>query len=58
MFRCAYSYISLIHSSADGHFGCSHVLAIVNHAAVNIRVHVSFELELSSLPDVCPGVGL
>ena len=31
-----------IHSSTDDHLGCSHVLAIVNSAALNIGVRVSF----------------
>ena len=32
----------LLYSSVDGHSGCSHVLSVVNSAAVNIRLHVSF----------------
>jgi len=35
-----------IHSSVDGHLGCSHVLTIVNSAAVNIGVHVSSSISL------------
>ena len=46
----------LIHSSADGHLGCFHVLAIVNSAVTIIRVHMSLSILVYS---VCmPSSGL
>ena len=35
-------YIFFIHLYVDGHLGCFPILAIVNNAAIKIRVHVSF----------------
>ncbi|CAI9180850.1 unnamed protein product [Rangifer tarandus platyrhynchus] len=43
MYHCFF-----IHSSVDGHLGCFHVLAIVNSAVVNIGIHVSFSILVSS----------
>ena len=37
-----------IHSSVSGHLCCSHVLAVVESAAVNNGIHVSFSTLVSS----------
>ena len=55
-YSIVYMYHIFIYSSVDGHLGCFHDLAIVNSTAMNIRVHVSFELWFSL--GICPVVGL
>ena len=37
-------HIFFIRSSADGHVGCFHILAIVNSATVNTGMHASFQI--------------
>ena len=44
-YSTVYVYHSFfIHSSVNEHLGCFHVWAIVNRAAMNIGMHVSFEV--------------
>ena len=45
-----------IHSSVDGHLGSFHALAVVNSAAMNNGIHISFSILFPQ--GICLGVGL
>ena len=48
IFHCMDGPYFLMHSSAAGHLGCSHFLALTNSAAVNMRIH-SFCVDIFSV---------
>ena len=45
-----------IHSPADGHLGCFHVLAIIKSAVMNIGVHASLSILVSSVCMLSSGI--
>ena len=50
--------IFFIYSSVDGHLGCFYVLAIVNNAAMNFGVHVSFLIRVFIFSGYMPRSGI
>ena len=55
IYICTTSSLSI---PVDEHLRCSHVLAIVNSAAVNTGVYVSFKVRIFIFSRYIPGVGM
>ena len=53
-----YTDIFFIHSSVGRHLGCFHIFTIINSAAMNIGLHVSFQISVFVFLDIYPGVEL
>ena len=53
-----YSIVHIYHIFFIQHLGCFHVLAIVNSAAVNIGVHVSFQMRVFAFSGYMPRSGI
>ena len=51
-------HLFFIHSSVSGHLGWFHVLAIVNSAAMNTGVHVSFRIRVFIFSGYMPRSGI
>ena len=48
----------LSQSSVDGHLGCFHDLAVINSAAMNIGVHVPFQIRVFVFSGYIPRSGI
>ena len=56
---CVYTYhIFYIHSSVDGHLSFFHILAIVNGAAMNTGMHMSFQISIFVFLEYIPRSGV